>query len=398
MTIEGGGASSAGLIGRVKGILLTPKTEWDVIDNEPATVQSLYLQYAVILAAIPVVASLIGGQVFGTTVLGVTYRPPIVGGTVTAVVGYVLSLVSVGLLGFVINALAPSFDGTKDTVKAFKVAIYASTAGWIVGILNIVPMLGLLGILGLLYGCYLIYLGLPKLMNAPETKAVGYTVVTIIIAIVLNLLVGIVAAAVTAPLLLGANIASGPGRVSGNLTVPGIGSVDVDKLERAADQMAAAAENINAATGDGSVTTNNGAVVAADALQTLIPASLPGGFARTELSSASAGGIAAGANATFNRGDSVIRLNVVDAGPMGAMAGAFQVSSNRTTATGYEKMSTIDGRLTTEEYDRSNNHGKYSVMVGRFVVEASGDKITIGELKSAVNAVPLGRLEAMAKG
>ena len=84
MTIDAGGASSTGLVARVKGILLTPRTEWEVIDAEPATIKSLYLQYAVILAAIPAVCSFIGGQLVGVGFMGVHYKPPLIGGLASA--------------------------------------------------------------------------------------------------------------------------------------------------------------------------------------------------------------------------------------------------------------------------------------------------------------------------
>jgi len=41
------------LIARIKGILLTPKTEWPVIAGETTTVADLYKGYIVWLAAIP---------------------------------------------------------------------------------------------------------------------------------------------------------------------------------------------------------------------------------------------------------------------------------------------------------------------------------------------------------
>ena len=48
-------------VARVKAILLTPKTEWSVIDGrEPAMPTTLFTNYVAILAAIPAVASLIG--------------------------------------------------------------------------------------------------------------------------------------------------------------------------------------------------------------------------------------------------------------------------------------------------------------------------------------------------
>ncbi len=41
------------LFARVKGILLTPKTEWPAIASEPTTVADLYKGYIIWLAAIP---------------------------------------------------------------------------------------------------------------------------------------------------------------------------------------------------------------------------------------------------------------------------------------------------------------------------------------------------------
>ena len=41
------------IVARAKAILLTPKTEWPVIADEPATVADLYKNYIIVLAAIP---------------------------------------------------------------------------------------------------------------------------------------------------------------------------------------------------------------------------------------------------------------------------------------------------------------------------------------------------------
>jgi hypothetical protein len=62
----------------------------------------------------------------------------------------------------------------------------------VAGILGLIPTLGLLGVLGL-YSLYLLYLGLPALMKVPEEKAMGYTAVVIIAAILLFLVIGLVA-------------------------------------------------------------------------------------------------------------------------------------------------------------------------------------------------------------
>lgn len=189
---------SKSLVERAKDILIQPKAEWPVIDAEPATIGGIYTSYVVILAAIGPLAMLIGHQLVGITVLGVTYKPAIGYSVGTAVLTYILSLVAVYVSALVIDALAPSFGGAKDQVKAFKVAAYSATAGWVAGIFNIIPMLGFLALIGALYGLYLLYLGLPRLMRVSEDKAVGYTVVVVVVQIVLYLVIGMIVGALVA--------------------------------------------------------------------------------------------------------------------------------------------------------------------------------------------------------
>jgi hypothetical protein len=94
----------------------------------------------------------------------------------------------------VIDKLAPTFNGVSNQIQAFKVAAYSLTAAWIAGIFSLIPALSILSILGV-YSLYLLYLGLPVLMKSPPEKALGYTVVVILCAIVLSILIGVVAGA-----------------------------------------------------------------------------------------------------------------------------------------------------------------------------------------------------------
>lgn len=177
------------LVARVKGILLSPRTEWSVIDGETATVASLYSGYVIPLAAIPAVAGFIGMSILGVGLLGDTFRVPIMRGLFSACAQYVGALVMVYVLALIIDALAPNFGGQKHPIQALKVAAYASTASWVSGIFLMLPGLRMLGVLGL-YSLYLLYLGLPALMKAPEDRALGYTAVVIVSAVVLFMVVG----------------------------------------------------------------------------------------------------------------------------------------------------------------------------------------------------------------
>ena len=182
------------LISRTKNILLSPKQEWQVIDDEATSVGGLYIGYIVPLAAIGPVASSIGMAVFGISVpvLG-TYRVPIDAAVRQGITQYVLALVGVFVLALIIDELAPYFRGQENRYQALKVAAYSSTAVWIVGVLGLIPALSILWPLGL-YSLYLLSLGLPVLMKVPQDKAMGYTVAVIICAVLLFFVIGMIAA------------------------------------------------------------------------------------------------------------------------------------------------------------------------------------------------------------
>ena len=183
------------LVERAKRILLQPGQEWQAINAEAATTADLYRNYIVPLAAIGPVASIIGMSVVGVSVpfFG-TYRVPFGAAISHAVVSYVLTLAGVYVLALIIDALAPTFAGQKNDIQALKLATYASTAAWLAGIFSLIPALSVLGVLGL-YSLYLLYLGLPILMKAPQEKALAYTAVVVVAAILLFAVISVVAGA-----------------------------------------------------------------------------------------------------------------------------------------------------------------------------------------------------------
>jgi hypothetical protein len=181
------------LVDRVKRILLSPKTEWEVIDAEPATLAELYTRYIMPLAAIGPLAQLIGYSVFGISVPFIgTYRVPIGTAITQALVTYILTLAGTYVLALIIDALAPTFNGQRSQIQSLKLAAYSLTASWVAGIFSLIPGLRILTLLGI-YSLYLLYLGLPVLMKTPREKAASYTAVVILAAIVLSIVIGAVA-------------------------------------------------------------------------------------------------------------------------------------------------------------------------------------------------------------
>jgi Yip1 domain len=187
------------IIQRARALLVSPRTEWPVIAAEPATVQDLYREYIMILAAIAPVCQFVKTSILGYAWHGFRiYRLGIGAGLTAAMVEYVMSLVGVYVLAVIIEALAPNFAGEPNRIQALKVAGYSYTASWIAGCAQILPGLyGLVALAGALYSIYLLYLGFPSTMKVPPERASGYTAVTVVIALVLGWIIAAITGGIT---------------------------------------------------------------------------------------------------------------------------------------------------------------------------------------------------------
>jgi hypothetical protein len=204
------------IVARAKNIILKPTDEWNVIAGEPATVGGLFTGYAMILAAIPLAAGIIftgalginaaslGGMGGGAMEMGF--------GVIAAmsVVGYVLSLVTLFLMSFLVNAVSPSFNGKSDMVQSTKLMTYASTPTWVAGLVGWIPILGgLISFAAIAYVVYLIYLGLQPVLGVPKEKVAGFTVVIVLIYVVLTVIISGILIGIALSTLLGSGMMGG---------------------------------------------------------------------------------------------------------------------------------------------------------------------------------------------
>jgi hypothetical protein len=394
------------LIARVKGILLTPKTEWPVIAGESTTVGDLYKGYIVWLAAIPPLAAFLVTMRFSASLA-----------LSQLIVTYALGLAMVFVVALIVDALAPTFGGTRDRVQALKTVAYCYTASWIAGIAGILPFISVLIMLVAgIYGIYLLYLGLPHTMKCPQDKAAGYTAVIIIVVIVLSFLIFAVIGAVTGGgmFMRGAS----PFSVSQDSRETTFDKDStVGKLEQYAKQVEEAGKKMEAAQKSGdkdaqaeamktmmgaALGSGNVEAVAPDKLEPFLPESL-GGMTRSAFSTqrnSAMGMQMTEARATYTAEDGRSwDLQVTDTGTakgLLGLAGWAGIEGENETATGYDKTYHEDGRLIHEQWDRSNSRGEYAVVVGeRFTVKLEGQAESIDDLKAALADLDLDALEAM---
>jgi len=398
------------LVDRVKKILMSPKTEWDVISAEATTNQQLVVGYVLPLAAVAAVAAFIGQVLIGISVpfMG-TVRVGFVTGLVGLIFSVVMAVVMVFVVGFIADALAPSFGGQKNMTQAVKVAAYSYTPVWIVGILAIIPALGLLVFLAALYAIYLMYLGLPRLMKSPEDKAVGYTVVVVIAAIVVGFVVATIGSLITAPAMVASSTMGSPsvrfdkdspvGKLDDFARKMEAQSKKIEEAQKSGDpnkQMEAALGALGTALSGGKAVEP----VQVDALKPFVPekfAGLPRADMRTERSGVS-GLMVAKAEGEYREGDKQVKLEVTDTGGAAGLLGMaawLGVQGEKEDSNRRESTRRDGNRMIHEEVDKRGGRSEYTVVLAnRFVVSAEGNA-DIGTLKSAVNSLDLAKIESL---
>ncbi len=407
------------IVERIKNICLKPNAEWPVIAAETTTTKDLLIGYVIPLAAIGPIAAFLGGTFIGRTLPFVgTYHVPMIAGLTMAVFSYVMAIVGIFVLSFIINALAPSFGGEKNSAQALKVAVYSYTPAWVAGALNILTALSLLAVIGALYGLYLLYLGLPKLMKAPQEKAVGYTVVVVLCAIVLSIVIGVVGAAVGGAGLVGSGALSGMAREHA-----AAGPVQFDKdsplgrLQEMGKAMAESNKKMEAAQKSGDPSAQTAAAmqglgtllgggkhvdpIGIDQLKPFVPATfagLPKTSGNAE-KTGMAGLMISKAEATYSEAQKRVTLEISDTGGASGflgLAGMAGVQGEREDDNGFERTGKENGRLVHEKGSKHGGSNEFTIVLGdRFIVSAKGNGVELGDLKTAVGGLDLAKLESL---
>jgi len=427
--IAGASRSSAGLVTRVKNILFSPSTEWRVIAAEPSSARTLYLGYVAPLLAIGVVAAFVGQSLIGVPFVG---RIGFAEALTHAVIAYVLSLLGVYLIALIVDLLAPSFGGQRDSVAALKVTVYSFTPGWLAAIFNLIPVLGVLGIIGALYGLYLLYLGLPVLMRCPAEKSVGYTILTVICAVVTWVVIAALTTCAVGGLgLVASSAMSHVGRhIAASSTAGAAAALSsifggrteadharVNEALQALENLSGRAEKAGASVARpgearpvevntalsavGQIVSGGKQVPAVDfrRLKEVLPEALPG-MQRVETAGQSGEAMGlktSSASARYSDGrDASITIEIADMASLSgltALASRFDPSLEKETDTGYQRTRRIDGQLVHEQYDRASRSGELSIVLAdRYAVTVQGRGVPAETLSGALGRIDLTRL------
>ncbi len=161
-------------MGHLFGILFSPTQEWEHIRDHGHSVLGHYLKFIVLIALGPPVAWYVGSTQIGWEVGGRVVRLTEDSAAQIMVLFYLAILVGIGFLGYMVHWMSETYEATSSTAaKGVGVAAYTCVPMFLVGLTGFYPILWLdilLGCAAAGYTVYLLYVGVPIVMNIPKER------------------------------------------------------------------------------------------------------------------------------------------------------------------------------------------------------------------------------------
>lgn len=182
----------------VWGLFAHPEEEWQAIRKENCGIGRCYCTHVLFLAAIPPIAGFIGTTRIGWQVGG----GEVVKLTTESALGisllyYLAMLVGVFSIGKLIHWMGQTYGTKQGLPRSIGLAAYTATPLFLTGIMGLYPILWLnflIGLPALAYTVYLLYTGVPIMLEISKEK--GFLFSSAVLAVGLVALVALLAATV----------------------------------------------------------------------------------------------------------------------------------------------------------------------------------------------------------
>ncbi len=184
------------MLAHLFGLFVHPRQEWQAIRDENCTIGKCYCSYVFLLAAIPPVSGYIGTTTFGWEIgarEAIRLAPD--SALMIAIAYYLVMLVGVFSMGFMIHWMGKTYGAEQPLPRCISLAAYVATPMFLVGVFEVFPILWLnflVGLPALAYTVYLLYTGVPIMMQISEEK--GFLFSSAVLAVGLVALVCMLAA------------------------------------------------------------------------------------------------------------------------------------------------------------------------------------------------------------
>ncbi len=175
------------------GLLTKPGAQWRSVASLPSSSLNILVLYPWVLALIPAVAWYFGTTDVGWTVgNGPAIRLTYDSALQLCILFYFAMVGCVTAVGYFIHWMAGTYGAETSFAKGVAIAGLTVTPMFVFGIAGFYPLLWvdlLIGVVAVSWSVYLLYLGIPIMMNIPEER--GFLFSTAVIGVGLVILVSL---------------------------------------------------------------------------------------------------------------------------------------------------------------------------------------------------------------
>jgi hypothetical protein len=185
------------MLQHVIGVFTHPKKEWEVVRDTKCNLIECYVKHVLLLAAIPPICAFIGATKVGWSIGDKTFRLTEASTIPMAIGFYLFSLLAIYIMGRSIHWMASTFDAEVSIEKAVLVATQIVTPLFLSGFIALFPipwLIMLVGIVAMGYTVYLMYTGIPIVLNIEPEK--GFILASGVLTVGLVTMVGVIATTV----------------------------------------------------------------------------------------------------------------------------------------------------------------------------------------------------------
>ncbi len=166
------------ILNHIWGLYTAPKKEWQTIEKRHESLM-YSMVHILTIALIPAICGYYAAAHIGWSIgAGDPIRLAESDALFMSIAMYVGLISGVLSLAVLIQWMAKTFDSSPDFTQSLELAAYAATPLLMVGLTALFPVLWfvvLAGLAALCYSVYLLYSGIPIMMNIPEEKGFIYS-------------------------------------------------------------------------------------------------------------------------------------------------------------------------------------------------------------------------------
>lgn len=167
------------MFGHVIGLMTSPTAEWQKIRNKLDHGKCAYMPLVFILALFPPICAYIGTTQFGWKI---SENAPLIKMTASSalpisIMYYLALVVGIFAVGYAIKWMGNTYVKGVKLPESVALASFVAVPLLLIGVFQIYPVIWLnflIGLVALAYAVYLLYTGVPILMDIPKEKGFLY--------------------------------------------------------------------------------------------------------------------------------------------------------------------------------------------------------------------------------